>query len=56
MSDIAIRAALPSDAGALARIYNHYVSETIVTFEEEEVPGSQMSARLPVHRRGDGVP
>ena len=46
MSDIAIRPALPADAGALARIYNHYVKETIVTFEEEEVPEGEMSGRL----------
>ena len=34
------RAATPRDAGPLASIYNHYVRETIVTFEEEPVSGT----------------
>jgi phosphinothricin acetyltransferase len=41
-----VRQALPSDADALSRIYNHYVRETIVTFEEEPVSPKEMTGRL----------
>ncbi len=41
-----IRPATPADAEAIARIYNHYVEETIVTFEEEAVPPSEMVRRI----------
>ncbi|HET7705183.1 MAG TPA: arsinothricin resistance N-acetyltransferase ArsN1 family B [Thermoanaerobaculia bacterium] len=41
-----IRAATPSDALALATIYNHYVRETIVTFEEEPVSPEIFSRRI----------
>jgi len=41
-----IRAATPADAEAIARIYNHYVRETIVTFEEEQVSLSDMTGRM----------
>ena len=41
-----IRAATPSDALALAAIYNHYVRETIVTFEEEPVSPETFSRRI----------
>lgn len=44
--DAVIRAATAVDAAALARIYNHYVAGTIVTFEEEAVPASEMAARI----------
>lgn len=43
---IEIRPAAAGDAAALARIYNFYVQETIVTFEEEAVSAAEMSARL----------
>jgi hypothetical protein len=33
-SEPVIRQAVEADAGAVACIYNHYVRETIVTFEE----------------------
>ncbi len=37
----------PATAGeALAGIYNHYVAETIVTFEEEPVSPSEMARRI----------
>ncbi|MBS0387404.1 MAG: N-acetyltransferase [Proteobacteria bacterium] len=42
----AIRAATAADAVAIARIYNHYVSETIVSFEESPVSSAAMAARL----------
>jgi L-amino acid N-acyltransferase YncA len=40
------RAATPRDAGPLASIYNHYVRETIVTFEEEPVSPEAFSRRI----------
>ncbi|HUP97907.1 MAG TPA: arsinothricin resistance N-acetyltransferase ArsN1 family B [Usitatibacter sp.] len=41
-----IRAAAASDAPAIARIYNHYVAETIVSFEEEPVAPGEIAARI----------
>jgi L-amino acid N-acyltransferase YncA len=41
-----VRAAIAADAAAMARIYNHYVSNTIVTFEESPVGAAEMAARL----------
>ena len=41
-----IRMAAAPDAAALARIYNHYVRETIVTFEEEPVADAEMARRV----------
>ena len=41
-----IRPATPSDAEAVAGIYNHYVRETVVTFEEEPVTPSEMASRM----------
>ena len=45
-SDTEVRPATTADADALARIYNFYVRETIVTFEEQTVPAEEMAARL----------
>ena len=42
----AVRAVTPADAGAVADIYNHYVLQTIVTFEEEPVTADEMSRRI----------
>jgi L-amino acid N-acyltransferase YncA len=44
--DMAIRAATLSDAAAIAAIYNHYVTETVVTFEEEPVPAAEIARRI----------
>lgn len=41
-----IRPARPSDAQALADIYNPYVRATIITFEEEPVSAEEMAARI----------
>jgi L-amino acid N-acyltransferase YncA len=41
-----IRPALASDANALARIYNHYIRTTAITFEETEVAAPEMAARV----------
>ena len=35
-----------ADAEAVASIYNHYVTNTIVTFEEEPVPVPDMARRM----------
>jgi phosphinothricin acetyltransferase len=42
---VAIRMAGPRDAAAIAAIYNHYVRETIVTFEEKPVSVGEMRVR-----------
>ena len=41
-----IRAATAADAQTIADIYNHYVRETVVTFEEEPVAASGMAGRI----------
>jgi L-amino acid N-acyltransferase YncA len=41
-----IRSATPGDGDAVATIYNHYVANTIVTFEEEPVSAGQMAGRI----------
>ncbi len=41
-----IRAAVLSDAAAIAGIYNHYVNHTIVTFEEEPVSTDEIVRRI----------
>ena len=46
MIDFVVRAASPADAGPLADIYNFYVANTVVTFEEEVVSTVDMQARI----------
>jgi phosphinothricin acetyltransferase len=41
-----IRPARASDGDALARIYNPYILDTVVTFEEEPVTGPEMATRI----------
>jgi len=41
-----IRPASHADAAAIAEIYNHYVLNSIITFEEERVSSEQMRARI----------
>lgn len=41
-----IRSATTDDAAAIAAIYNHYVDNTIITFEEEAVSDSVMKDRI----------
>ena len=41
-----IRRAIAADAEDIAHIYNHYVRETIVTFEEQPVSIVEMAKRL----------
>ena len=41
-----LRPATTADAAALAAIYNHYVLNTIITFEEEPVTVAGMTGRI----------
>lgn len=41
-----IRSATVADAEPIADIYNHYVSDTTVTFEEAPVEPAEMAARI----------
>ena len=41
-----VRAAIPPDSADMAAIYNHYVTETVVTFEEEPIPAEEISHRV----------
>jgi phosphinothricin acetyltransferase len=41
-----VRPATAADAEAIARIYNHYVAHTVITFEEEAVSVPDMAARI----------
>ena len=41
-----IRPAASTDAASIAKIYNHYIAETIVTFEEEPVTASEIARRI----------
>ncbi len=46
MSGLVIRPATLADAWAIAGIYNHYVRNTVVTFEEEPVTTRMMEQRI----------
>lgn len=50
-----IRRAEPRDAAALARIYNHYVERTVVTFEEVPVVAEAMGRRV-AEVEAEGLP
>lgn len=41
-----VREAVEADAAALARIYNHFIAHTVVTFEEQPIDASEMARRL----------
>jgi len=41
-----IRSARESDAAMIVEIYNHYVSNTTVTFEQSSVAPAEMAARI----------
>ena len=44
--DAVSRAATSADAESVSRIYNYYVTDTVVTFEEETVSPSAMARRI----------
>ncbi len=41
-----IRPATPSDARSIAGIYNPYIRDTTITFEEEEVSAEEITSRI----------
>ena len=41
-----IRPVEPGDASAIAAIYNHYIAETVITFEELPVPAAEIARRI----------
>ncbi|WP_163833414.1 arsinothricin resistance N-acetyltransferase ArsN1 family B [Spartinivicinus ruber] len=41
-----IRQAKPCDAENIANIYNHYISNTVITFEEESISADEMNNRI----------
>jgi len=41
-----VRVAVPADSEAIAGIYNHYVTQTVVTFEEEAISSSEIHRRI----------
>jgi phosphinothricin acetyltransferase len=41
-----LRPCVPADAPGICEIYNHFVRETIVTFEEQPVPEREMAERI----------
>jgi L-amino acid N-acyltransferase YncA len=43
---VMVRDAAAPDAEAIADIYNHFIVATAVTFEETEVPASEMARRM----------
>ena len=44
--EVNVRAMRAADAEEVAGIYNHYVTQTIITFEEEAVSSSEICQRL----------
>lgn len=52
---LAIRPVVLSDASALAEIYNVYVRDTVITFEETPVSSDDMANRIQ-KRANDGLP
>jgi phosphinothricin acetyltransferase len=44
--DVTVRAALAADLGAVAAIYAHYVTATVVTFEEDPPTAADWQRRL----------
>ncbi|KQN76382.1 phosphinothricin acetyltransferase [Duganella sp. Leaf61] len=41
-----IRTAIPADANVIAEIYNYYVLNTTITFEEDAVTPEEMASRI----------
>ena len=46
MHDLRIRPATNDDAADIANIYNHYIRDTVVTFEEHEITAADMAGRV----------
>jgi L-amino acid N-acyltransferase YncA len=45
-ADLVVRAAVETDAGPLAAIYNYYIENSVITFEEQPVTAEEMSGRI----------
>ncbi len=45
-TNLRLRSALATDAEAIASIYNYYIQNTVITFEEDPVSPQTMAARL----------
>lgn len=45
-AETVIRPAKPADAESIASVYNYYVTDTVVTFEEEPVASDEMLRRI----------
>lgn len=43
---IRVRRVDPTDAPAIASIYNHYVKQSVITFEEAPVSAAEMASRM----------
>jgi phosphinothricin acetyltransferase len=43
---VAVRDASPADAQSVARIYNYYITDTLVTFEEESLDAAEVARRI----------
>ncbi|WP_028885832.1 arsinothricin resistance N-acetyltransferase ArsN1 family B [Teredinibacter turnerae] len=41
-----IRACRPADAGAIADIYNYYINETVISFEQTPLSEAEMAERI----------
>lgn len=41
-----VRPVSTADAEAITRIYNHYIRDTVITFEEEEIAATVMASRI----------
>lgn len=52
---LVVRAAAMADAGEIAAIYNYYIENTVITFEEEAVSSTDMEARI-ADVQGHGLP
>ena len=55
VTDIELRSISDTDAGSVTRIYNHYVANTIVTFETDPVGEVEMLDRIR-ETRATGLP
>ena len=55
MSPAIVRGAAAADAAGIAAIYNHYVTNTIVTFDEEPLPAEEFARRIEA-TLGEGMP
>jgi phosphinothricin acetyltransferase len=50
---LVVRDATARDASAIAIIYNHYIRDTVITFELDELTEADMAARVAkIHRAG----